>query len=75
VVSGSGSNSSYNAATKNFPESPIYFAVNTKADYWQRVGEKLRSLWERRGVQLEETEKIEMDMIDKLASKHKQKKL
>jgi hypothetical protein len=55
---------------KKFPEAPIYFAVYTKADYWQKVGEKLRSLWERYGVQLEETEKIEMDMIDKLASKH-----
>jgi hypothetical protein len=60
---------------KTFPEAPIYFAINTKANYWQKVGEKLRSLWERRGVQLEETEKIEMDMIDKLASKHKAEKV
>jgi hypothetical protein len=60
---------------KKFPEAPIYFAVNTRADYWQKVGEKLRSLWERYGVQLEETEKIEMDMIDKLASKHKAEKI
>jgi len=60
---------------KIFPEAPIYFAVNPKVDYWQKVGEKLRSLWERRGVQLEETEKIEMDMIDKLASKHKAEKV
>ncbi len=60
---------------KTFPEAPIYFAVNTKVDYWQKVGERLRSLWERRGVQLEETEKIEMDMIDKLASKHKAEKI
>jgi hypothetical protein len=60
---------------KTFPEAPIYFAVNTKANYWQKVGEKLRSLWERYGVQLEETEKIEMDMIDKLASKHEAEKV
>jgi hypothetical protein len=60
---------------KIFPEASIYFAVNTKADYWQKVGEKLRSLWESRGVRLEETEKIEMDMIDKLASKHKAEKV
>ncbi len=60
---------------KTFPEAPIYFAVNTKADYWQKVGEKLRSLLESRGVHLEETEKIEMDMIDKLASKHKAEKV
>jgi len=60
---------------KTFPEAPIYFAVNTKVDYWRKVGEKLRSLWESRGVHLEETEKIEMDMIDKLASKHKAEKV
>ncbi|MFZ8783911.1 hypothetical protein [Thermocrinis sp.] len=60
---------------KKFPEAPIYFAVNTKVEYWQKVGEKLRSLWESRGVHLEETEKIEMDMIDKLASKHKAEKV
>jgi len=28
---------------KKFPEAPIYFAVNTKVEYWQKVGEKLRS--------------------------------
>jgi hypothetical protein len=60
---------------KIFPEAPIYFAVNTKADYWQKVGEKLRSLWESRGVHLKETEKIEMDMIDELACKHKAEKI
>jgi hypothetical protein len=60
---------------KIFPEAPIYFTVNTKADYWQKVGEKLRSLWESRGVHLKETEKIEMDMIDKIASKHKAEKV
>jgi hypothetical protein len=58
-----------------FPGTPIYFAVNTMADYWQKVGEKLRSLWERYGVQLEEVEKIKMDMIDKLASKHEVEKV
>jgi ABC-type enterochelin transport system substrate-binding protein len=60
---------------KIFPEAPIYFAVNTKADYWRKGGEKLRSLWERRGVHLEEAEKIEINMIDKLASKHEAKKV
>jgi hypothetical protein len=60
---------------KKFPEAPIYFAVNTRVEYWQKVGEKLRSLWESRGVHLEETEKIEMDMINKLASKHKAEKV
>jgi hypothetical protein len=60
---------------KSFPEAPIYFAVNTKVEHWQKVGEKLRSLWESRGVHLEETEKIEMDMIDKLANKHEAKKV
>jgi hypothetical protein len=60
---------------KKFPEAPIYFVVNTKAGYWRKVGGKLRSLWESRGVHLEEMEKIEMDMIDKLASKHEAKKV
>jgi hypothetical protein len=51
---------------RNFPETPIYFAINRQSEYWSKVGDLLTKIYKKNGVKLLDAKKLKLSMVKHL---------